>query len=114
MPHFQTGLSLLEAENPDHPRLTGPLEGLAACAADAGDHLGAVRLLERALRIAAAGTRAPLTTAEIRFRLARELWTLGRDRRRAAVLARQARDAYQGTDTSGRGEIEAWLAARHL
>jgi serine/threonine protein kinase/tetratricopeptide (TPR) repeat protein len=73
----------------------------------------AVTPLERAWKIRAAKEDDPERRAETLFALARALWDSERDRARAEVLARQARDSYLKTEVKAKlAEVDAWIAQR--
>jgi len=74
----------------------------------------AVAWLERALRVSQGEGVAVSLVGAVRFELARALWEEGRDRPRAAALAREAIAVYRaapGTHTREQAEVEAWLRA---
>jgi tetratricopeptide (TPR) repeat protein/predicted Ser/Thr protein kinase len=58
----------------------------------------AVVALERAIAIHDKNSHEPAETAEARFALARALWDVGRDKKRAVLLAEQARQGYGKDD----------------
>ncbi len=104
---------------PDHPALTGALTAAGACLVELGEPGRALPILERTLRIREKHTDkvALHKIAESRFTLARALWAARRDRKRAAGLARSAREVFAA---GGEGqalrleEIRGWMSARGL
>jgi tetratricopeptide (TPR) repeat protein len=73
----------------------------------------AIAALERALALSADGS-TPMTTARIKFRLARALRAARRDPNRATELARAARDVLAGSGGlygEERAELDAFLAS---
>jgi serine/threonine-protein kinase len=108
---LEIGERQLPADHPIHVHhlhcVTGALTGL-------GRHAEAVPLYERAITLGEAGGGGT-GLAESRFGLARALWALDRERRRALELARKARAAYAAAGEGGAealAEVDAWLAAR--
>jgi serine/threonine-protein kinase len=98
-----------KALGPDHPDLaeTHSMIGSALIAADRPQQ--AIASIERAIAIRASLTGAEHDVADDRFRLARALIRVGRDRRRALELADAARAAFAAEgDTALVGEVDAW------
>jgi tetratricopeptide (TPR) repeat protein/predicted Ser/Thr protein kinase len=76
-----------------------------------GDRSAAIAAAERGLALGAAAER-PELGAELRFVLARALWSARGERPRARQLAEAARDFFRGpTSPLPCHEVEAWLAA---
>jgi tetratricopeptide (TPR) repeat protein len=99
----------------EHPVLALALTGLGYVQLERGLHRDALPPLERALTIAERGPSQPDELASTRFSLARALWDGGGDRRRARVLAEQAREVFHAAGPSRSGEhdeVVQWLAAR--
>jgi len=99
---------------PGHSEFGYPLVGLAAVDMARGRPAEAVVWLERALRVSQGEDVAVSLVGAVRFELARALWEEGRDRPRAAALAREAIAVYRaapGTHTREQAEVEAWLRA---
>jgi hypothetical protein len=86
--------------------------GIAALAA--GDAVRAVRELEQAEAVLATVRRDPSRLADVRFALARALWTTEGDRARAKSLARAAREGLAVASVKGKESrlraIDGWLA----
>jgi hypothetical protein len=97
---------------PGHADLGAHLTGVGIAHVESGHPEAAITPLEEAVAILGASTRDPLYLAQARFELARALWLSRRDRSRALVLARQARQTYseQPGGDRFRVEVEAWLA----
>jgi tetratricopeptide (TPR) repeat protein len=98
-----------KALGPDHPDLaeTHSMMGAALMAANRPQQ--AIASIERAIAIRASLAGAAHSVAEDRFRLARALIQVGRDRRRALELADAARAAFAAeADTAAVAEIDAW------
>ncbi|MBL8949192.1 MAG: tetratricopeptide repeat protein, partial [Myxococcaceae bacterium] len=71
-----------------------------------GHRAEAITVMEHAVRLLEGSTSGAAETAKGRFRVARALWELGRDRPKALALAKAAREA---GGPSTRAEIDAWL-----
>jgi len=99
---------------PGHADLGAHLTGVGIAHVESGHPEAAITPLEEAVAILGASPRDPLYLAQARFELARALWLSRRDRSRALVLARQARQTYseQPGGDRFRVEVEAWLADR--
>jgi tetratricopeptide (TPR) repeat protein len=73
----------------------------------------AVGPLEQSISLREAAGLAPSEMVQARFALARALWEVGRDRRRARALATSAHEgALIHKDATAAGQIAGWLAAR--
>jgi len=73
----------------------------------------AVAPLEQSIALREAAGLAPAEMVQARFALARALWEVGKDRRRAKALAVSAREgALEHQDATEAGEIAGWLATR--
>ncbi|MCG8420573.1 MAG: serine/threonine-protein kinase [Proteobacteria bacterium] len=108
-PHLQRALWLFETGlGPDHPKLAWPLLGLAEFHLARDRPSASVRVLQRALMLAEESARV-----EVQLTLARALWRLGTDRKRAIALARQARDTYRRHGNQPMiQKASRWLAER--
>jgi serine/threonine-protein kinase len=98
-----------KALGPDHPDIaeTHSMMGSALMAAHRPQQ--AIASIERAISIRAGLAGAAHDLADDRFRLARALIQVGRDRRRALELADAARVAFAAEgDTASAGEVDAW------
>jgi serine/threonine protein kinase/Tfp pilus assembly protein PilF len=95
----------------DHPDLGYSYENIGLAQVGLGRPEQAVEALERSLELREGV--APADLAEARFALARSLWQLNRDRRRARALAEEAHQAYQDAGDKERAqEIARWLQDR--
>ena len=117
LPWFERALAVEEkALGADHPYVAEELTVIADIQRRLGRAASAPPLLERALRIVEAQQLDPGIVARTRFALAQALWDAGGDRRRALLLARQARGDFVPLPGEGDkvalAEIEQWLAAR--
>ena len=100
---------------PEHSEFGYPLLGLGELALARGRATEAVAWLERGLRASKGEGAAVTLVGAVRFALARALWAEGRDRGRAAALAREAIAVYRatpGTHTREQAEVLAWLRQR--
>ena len=92
--------------------LADTLQGLGEVKIVQGRPAEAVPLLRETLTIRDSQRRQPVRLAETRFALARALWEVRGDRRRAIALAIQAQDDLGSPSTSTRGrDVAQWLAA---
>lgn len=114
---YGEALAIMEkALGADHPNVASPVSGLARLALIQHRPGDAVPLAERAVRIRAGGKAPPETLAESHFTLAQALWEApagqGRDRDRALMLAREARDVFRDKEAKATqlAEVEAFLA----
>ncbi|MEZ4361844.1 MAG: serine/threonine-protein kinase [Kofleriaceae bacterium] len=120
LPYFERTLALQEGANgPEDPELAFSLEGLARARLGMGRPAAAIAPMERVLAIYVKHEVDPATNAAAKFLLARALSGAGRDRARAATLARDARDALakvadrdDGGPAALLAEIDRWLAQR--
>ena len=102
-----------------HPDLSGALIVLAQAALATDRPFDAITLAERALALGGDGGVRGRAAAEALYALARALWDApqdrGRDRDRAIVVGRQARDGFRewGEGSNDRVvEVERWLNER--
>jgi tetratricopeptide (TPR) repeat protein len=110
---FEEALAIDEKVlGPTHPGLAGTLIGLAEVALAERRFGDGVAFAERALSLREQGVTTPLELADVRFALAGPLWEVGRERDRALLLARQARDAYRDAKVEGAlKNVQRWLDA---
>jgi tetratricopeptide (TPR) repeat protein len=113
-PLLASGIEVGVAAGSDAPlvEMMGRL-GQGLCRLEGGQVRAAVDGLERAHAIAKREAIAVFQRPRVGFALARALWALGRDRRRAVALAREALAGYariRGASLE-KAEVEAWLAA---
>jgi len=88
---FLLALEMFEKKlEADDPYLAYPISNLGHLAQERGDHVEAVRWLERAAAIRDTPNALPHDRADSRFYLAVSLWELGEDRQRAEALSSQA------------------------
>jgi len=93
-------------------RLGAPLVGLGESELAAGRVAPAIAALERAAAIYDAAQVPAIVAADVRFPLARALWSRPAERARAVELARAARDAWRPAGPSQqarRADADAWL-----
>lgn len=93
------------------------LVGLGKTYLASGDATHALPVLERALALRESNHVSPRLLAEARFALARGLWIVGQDRKRALTLATQARDDYAPLGPAfevDRRDVHAWLESHML
>jgi tetratricopeptide (TPR) repeat protein/predicted Ser/Thr protein kinase len=114
--HEREAIRCIETKaGPESDSLLTPLEILGSIYLEQGRPGLAVPPLERAVRLYdQPRPELPRWNAEVRFLLAQALWRAGRERPRAVLLARQAREIYGQVPASARTEmapLNAWLAA---
>jgi tetratricopeptide (TPR) repeat protein/tRNA A-37 threonylcarbamoyl transferase component Bud32 len=104
---FRRALTITEQElGPDHYDLSFYLSGIGNTLLDMRRPAEAIAPLERSLRVRR-DDGDQLTTAEIKFALARALWDSKRDRARARALVVEAREPMK---QAGNRELDDWLA----
>jgi tetratricopeptide (TPR) repeat protein len=114
---FERALAITRVSlDAEHPAVVFPLLGVGRALLGQGHADAALAPLEQALTLALAVEASPALRGDARFALARALWDAaadsGRDRGRARVLARLARDDYALAEArEGVAEVAAWLAA---
>ena len=111
-PLLARGLSTtVELQGSDAPLVAVARLGQGLCHMARGSGREAVSALERAREIAERDPIAVFQRPRIAFALARALWSVGRERRRAIALAREARAGYQKIPgaRADLADLEAWL-----
>jgi hypothetical protein len=98
------------------------LQFRAGCLNELGRPAEAIAVLERVRTIHDASDADPVSRAVVKFELARALWALGRDRKRALALAEEARQVIAADPEdkaqaaagvkSGSAEVAAWIAGK--
>ena len=106
---YQRSVQLFRQNGADSDVLAWALTGLGRALLGKAEPARATAPLEEALRIRIAKRVPPRQLGETRFALARALWSLPADRRRALALAVAARSDY-GDDAKPVVEIDHWLA----
>ena len=105
-----------KAVGKDHPKMAYALIAQAEIALAENRAELALTLAERATALRDPSATSPAELAEVRFLLARSLWSAARERPRALELARQALATYREIGTlranKAAAEITTWLAAR--
>jgi tetratricopeptide (TPR) repeat protein len=97
------------ALGPDHPDVAETHSALGAVLMTADQPGRAIASIDRAIAIRAKLAGLAHDLADDRFRLARALVRVGRDRRRALALAGEARAAFAvEADRAAVGEVDAW------
>jgi tetratricopeptide (TPR) repeat protein/predicted Ser/Thr protein kinase len=114
--HYARALAVFEkALGHDHPHVAYALTGLAETALALGQPTEARDAAQRGFAIR---ERARVSAAELGtslFVLARTLWAIGSERRRALDLARQAAERFAAAGAGAReqlADVNAWLDAR--
>jgi tetratricopeptide (TPR) repeat protein len=109
----QTLVTFTEADGPDHPLTTTVMFELGKCLTATDQIPEAISFLERVL--ANNRRRQDGNTPEAAFALAKALWQVPAQRRRARSLAEEARSLLPANDPTGEArEAERWLAAHPL
>ncbi len=116
LPYLERALALCETYGPDFADLLYPLSGLGQAYLELGDRRQAIAYLERAIK-ARSYPEGAADHAYARFSLARALTEAGRDRRRARVLAIEAREALRASaksplDKQRLALVEQWFGRR--
>jgi hypothetical protein len=118
--HVRAHAIFEKALGPEHPNTGLSLLGIARADRRLGRQADAIAPAERALEIQQRAGIGAEWIADTQFMLARILWEAppdrGRDRTRAAALARQARDTYRAMPGQSKelALTEAWLSEQGL
>jgi serine/threonine protein kinase/tetratricopeptide (TPR) repeat protein len=116
--HYERAMLVRErALGPEHPHMVYLWAGLGQVLFEQGELVEAVALFERALTLGSATNFPPGLLAEVRFSLARSLWSVpdeqGRDRVRARELVALSRSGFAelGAEAAENlTQVDAWLA----
>jgi tetratricopeptide (TPR) repeat protein len=110
---FERSIAILQRKDIDPEIVAYPLTGLGLAELGEGQPEKAIAPLEQALKTRTSLAVAREQQGEVRFALARALWSRQADRARATGLAKAARDDYAqgGTNAKLVEAIGAWLKA---
>jgi tetratricopeptide (TPR) repeat protein len=111
--HYRRALAIhSKSHGKSHPDLAFPLSGMGRALLLRGDAVGAIRVLERALRLIPASSPYPDLKGEAQFALAQGLWTQGEDERarRLALAARQIFQSLGSQGVASAQDVSNWLS----
>jgi tetratricopeptide (TPR) repeat protein len=114
---FGRAVAISERASPDMPEHALALAHLSEAYLAKGRARDALPLLTRAVAVMESHQVVLGDRAELRFALARALWTTGSDRKRALTLAADARDDFAAVGAGRKDDLERldeWLAGHRL